>query len=133
MAEKDMRAFVISKLKTIDARAVENKCGIGTPDVNYADGWIELKWMKRWPKIRDSEPVLFPHFTAQQRLWARRRSERNGRVFLLAKIGQDWLLFTGAWAAEHFGKVGRDRLIADAIGHWHPHLDHKELIKCLRA
>lgn len=128
-----MRAFVISKLKTIDAKAVENKCGIGTPDVNYADGWIELKWMRRWPKIHDGQPVLFEHYTPQQRLWARRRAKRGGRVFLLVKIGRDWLLYTGAWAAEHFGRVGKNRLMGEAIGHWDTHLNHKELIACLRA
>lgn len=39
-SEKDMRKRVVSALKTLHAVSVENGVGAGTPDVNYAGGWL---------------------------------------------------------------------------------------------
>jgi len=125
---------VVRALRPLHAVAVENRVGPGTPDVNHSLGWMELKWRKTWPKIKPHEPVLFEHFTPQQRIWLRSRAERGGMVHLMAKIGQDWIVLDGAWAAEHFGRVGSEVLLQlNSAWRCHGKLDGKGLVSWLRA
>lgn len=112
MAEKTMRQNVIKALRELDAISVENPVYPGTPDVNYIDGWIELKWMRRWPENADRSPVLIPHFTPQQRVWLARRWRKGGNAFLLLQVGLEWLLFDGETAGKFVGKVTRPELMA---------------------
>lgn len=127
-----MRSRLVADLKRLDAMAVENPAKPGTPDINYCEGWIECKYLKHWPVIPDTNPVLFPHFTPQQRQWMKSRCDRGGNVYLMAKIGRDWLLFEGEWAWQHFGRAPRPSLLANAIRVWENGLKPKELIACLR-
>ena len=109
MSESAMRGKVVKALKNLDGFAVENPCLPGTPDLNYIDGWIELKWLARWP-VRAGSKVAIPHFTPQQRLFLRERWRKGGSVFLLLQVRTDWLLFTGPDAAEYVGRVPRAEL-----------------------
>jgi hypothetical protein len=127
MSEQTMRNRVVKALKPLDARSVENRVGPGTPDVNYIGGWVELKWMKRWPKNADTSPVLLDHFTPQQRAWLRLRWKRGGRAYLLLQVGKEWLLFEGPWAAANLGRVTRPELRKGAIGSWMNGLKAQEL------
>jgi hypothetical protein len=132
MSEKTQRQRIVKALKELDAFSVENPTYPGTPDVNYVEGWIELKCMKRWPENADTSPVLVPHFTPQQRVWLRRRAKRKGNVFLLFQVAQEWLLFKGDVAADHFGKATRPELIKLACAYWSKGLKNEELVKCLK-
>lgn len=118
-------------MKTLDAVSVENPVFPGTPDVNYIGGWIELKWLRDWPK-RDGE-VAIRHFTPQQRSWLKRRWLRGGNVFLLLQVGNEWLLFDGNIAAEHVGRVPRQVLQSLARRHWIEGLKDAELRAVLEA
>lgn len=131
MAESHMRGRVVRILRRHDAVAVENRVYPGTPDVNYIEGWVELKWLPRWPKGQD-EPVRVKHFTPQQRVWLRRRWRRGGRAYVLLQVAQDWLLFDGATAADNLGKVSRGRLFELALKTWRK-LDEEELRVWLTA
>lgn len=113
-----MRQRVVRALKGLDAWSVENPCRPGTPDVNYIEGWIELKWLAEWP-ARDSTVVQLPHFTPQQRLHLARRWEMGGNAYLLLQVSQDWLLFDGKEAARIVGRVPRAELEAAALAQWH--------------
>ena len=53
MSESRQRSTVIKALKTLDAMAVENRVKPGTPDVEFIGGWVELKYMSKWPKNTD--------------------------------------------------------------------------------
>ena len=130
MSEQTQRRNIIITLKPLDGVAVENSVGPGTPDVNYRDGWIELKWMRGWPKIPAHHPILIHHYTAQQRLWIRRRGRKGGKAFLLLQVGREWLLFKHE-EAYFVGKISRDELYKTAYKVWSNGLNKEEFISCL--
>lgn len=78
----------------------------GTPDVNYTNGWIELKYLKKWP-TNPQKVVKIDHFTPEQRLWLMRRTLAGGKAFLLIGVGRESLLFEGDVASEMIGKIPR--------------------------
>jgi hypothetical protein len=130
MSERGQRATVIKALKPIGGFAVENSVGPGTPDVSYIGGWIELKWLRDWPKRSDT-PVRFPHYTVKQRMWGQRYWDKGGCSWLLLQRRREWLLFTAPVAAEYVGNVPRGDLYEVAFQHWTEGLNAKELRNCL--
>ena len=131
MSEQGMRGRINKILKLQDAVSVENPAYPGTPDINYVEGWLELKWMKRWPKNCDKSPVLIEHFTPQQRAWLLRRWKRGGNAFLLLQVGREYLLFNGRIASEIVGRADRDTLRQNVVGHWMNGLNTEEFKRCL--
>lgn len=109
---------------------MENPVKPGTPDVNYREGWIELKWLRRWP-VRPDTVVAIDHFTIQQRRFLRDRWRRGGHAWLLLQVRRDWLLFPGPVAHDIVGRVTRDELNEKAHRHWTSGLADKELRRCL--
>lgn len=131
MSERDMRRNVMRRLRELDAKPVENPVWPGTPDVNYVEGWIELKWARAWPVNGNTSPVLIHHYTPQQRVWLARRWKAGGNSCLLLQVGKEWLLFTGEVAAVHVGRATRVELERLAVRHWRNGLITEELISCL--
>jgi hypothetical protein len=130
-----MRPRVIHALRRLDAIAVENPACPGTQDVNFAEGWVELKWLREWPKRADTI-VEIDHFTPQQRIRQMRRSRAKGNTWLLLQVRQEWLLFDGEVARLHVGKATRAQLIELAHRYWPAGLDDDELeqtVKHLRT
>ena len=125
-----MRQRVVRGLRTVHAVSVENPAGPGTPDVNYIEGWIELKQLPRWPRNPDAV-VACRHFRPGQRVWIKRRARAGGRVHVLLQVGSDWLLLPGREAAEELGRVPRGRLEEMAVQVWRGKMDMKELKRCL--
>ncbi len=131
MNEANVRAKIISILKPWDAVAVENAAGSGTPDVNYIEGWLELKWLPEWPK-RETTCVRVDKFTPQQRLWIERRARAGGKVSLILRVSKEWLLMDGLWAALHLGQKTRQELILAASGYWKNQLDSDQFLEILK-
>ena len=131
MSESGQRQRVIRTLKPLDAQAIENPIGPGTPDVNYIEGWIELKWLRQWPKRAESI-VRLSHFTTRQRRWLRNRFERGGNAWLLLQCQQEWLLFSGRDAHDYVGQVTRNGLYRYARMRWTRGLKDEELLECLK-
>ena len=78
MSEASQRRTVVRALSGLHAIPVENPVACpGTPDVNYVEGWIELKNLRSWPK-RAATIVRIEHFTEQQRRFLRRRCDYGG-------------------------------------------------------
>lgn len=130
MAESDLRRAVISALTHLDAVSVENSAYPGTPDVNYVEGWLELKWDREWPK-REETVFRIEHFTPQQRVFLRRRWHRGGNAYLLLQVGREYLLFDGATAQQWVGLVDRATLEKIALKVWHGGMDWLEFPKWL--
>lgn len=131
MAESDQRGRVNRALRSLDAIAVENKAYPGTPDVNYIGGFVELKWLRSWPRNCDESAVLIPHFTPQQRVWLKRRWRRGGRCWLLLQVRAEWLLFDGLTAGQAVGRISRPELVERAHRYWPGGLVDAELRECL--
>jgi len=133
VSEHDMRGKIIEVLRPLDAVSVENRCGPGTPDVNYIGGWMELKWLREWPK-RPETPVKLDHdLEPQQRAWLRRRRNRGGVAIVMLQCRREWLLFDGIVASDVIGLATRQGLIDAAIRYWPDGLVAEELIAELRA
>lgn len=122
-----MRQKVVKALKTLDAVSIENPVHPGTPDVNYTEGWLELKWARRWPK-NASTPLRMDHFTPQQKIWLQRRARKGGTAFLLLNVEQDWLLLTPNDASELLGSATRRELYEVAV--WRG--NGKSALPCLK-
>lgn len=88
----------------------------GIPDVNYRDGWVELKHVDDWPAR--GGPLKIKHFTKEQRSWLRQREACGGFAFLLLRVGQEWLLFRGTVAALSIGAATREQLYGVALARW---------------
>ena len=130
MSESDMRAKVIVALRSLDAVAVENPAYPGTPDVNYVEGWIELKWLRKWPV--NGGIVKIEHFSPQQKVWLVKRWSKGGNVFLLLQCKREWLLFDGLTAAQIVGNATREELFKRAVWSSTKGLQNKGIIECLR-
>ena len=131
MSESSMRQRLVAALRPLDAVPIENSLKAGTPDVNYINGWMELKWLRNWP-IRKGVVVL-PHFTLGQRLWLRRRGKRGGVAMLVLQVRKQWLFFD--W--EYSFYVGRTETRLDleehAVKHFPNGLKNEELVAWLRS
>ena len=130
MNEAQERSKVIGILKNLHPIAVENVTRAGTPDINYVYGWLELKYLREWPK-KARTIVQIPHYTREQRTWAIRRAVCGGRVHLLLRAEDDWLLLPQPWAAMYVGKVGKAALIEAAECYWLGRLGAQELLEWL--
>lgn len=129
--ERMMRKQVVEALRSLDAISIENGVGLGTPDVNYADGWLELKDVDAWPAHPET-PLALPHFTPQQRVWHLKRARAGGESYVLLKVGEDWALLDGRWAAQYLGKSTKEVIMTHAVRWWPFQLDGEGLCACLR-
>jgi hypothetical protein len=133
--ERTLRDSVCLALQPLNAIAVENPIIPGTPDVNYAEGWIELKSWEYWPK-RPTTTLIMDHWTPQQRVWHIRRSRVGGRTYVLLEIvqGHHYLLLEGGAAARILGKSTRSQLEQAALAVWGGKQEMKiGLLEVLRA
>lgn len=126
-----MRQVVIDALRGLDPISVENPAYPGTPDVNYVEGWIELKQAECWPPR--GGVLRIDHFTPQQRVWLMRRALKGGNVWLLLQVGKQWLLFSGKDGAKYVGNEPRETLEAVALKNWPDGLNKVELKEFLNA
>ena len=107
--EKNLNWRIQDAIKHRDPIRVENSVGDGTPDINYAEGWIESKQIPMWPKRTDST-VRVPHYRPAQRAWHVKRSKAGGLVHVVIQIGDDVLVFDGLTAARVLGHTTRRQM-----------------------
>jgi hypothetical protein len=131
MSEAVMRGRVVLALRELDAHAIENPIHPGTPDINYVEGWIELKWLRSWPKRADTV-IPLEHFTKQQRIWLLRRARYNGNVYLLLQVNREWLLIHGRRVA-HIGFLRKQELIGISEKYYPDGLDGSDLCDYLKG
>lgn len=117
MDESYLRQLIVKLLRPLDAISVENAARYGTPDINYIEGWIELKWKEKWP-VRANTPLRVESFTSQQRAWMIRRAQAGGNIHLLLRVGKEWLLLPPIWSAINLGSTPRSDIEAFALSRW---------------
>lgn len=117
-------------IASLDPVRIESPITSGIPDVNYKEGWVELKYADRWPPRKG--PLRVDHFTKEQRAFLVRRRRAGGRAFLLLKVGRDeWLLFDGLLAAAYLGKSTREELYQITVARWTRRPKPEEICRCL--
>ncbi len=132
MSESDLRRKLTNKLKCLDAVSVENSVRAGTPDVNYIEGWIELKWIRAWP-VRPETHVTIDHYTKIQRLWHKRRITRSGNCWLLLQCRLEYLLFSAEVAAQYLGTSTKQELINLTAKYWNKGMKWNEFADFLKS
>lgn len=130
--ENAFRPTVLQALKPLHGVFVENVMLAGTPDINYVEGWIELKWLEDWPK-KPQTPVRLPKFKRGQRIFLYKRCLAGGQAYLLLRVNLEWILLPGFWAATRLGTATRAEIIAAAWQHWPRRLMAAELVAFLRT
>ena len=129
--ESDASALLRKALKPLHGKRVENLLEKGTPDWNYANGWIELKSAEKWP-VRGGR-LKMRHYTPEQRIFQRKRG-KVGNVFMVWRIGTEWYLFDHDFAFYqlYLKGVTREEAIDSCIKCWlEGGLNGKELRACL--
>ena len=131
MSERDMRSKVTKALAPLGAIAVENPVHPGTPDVNFIEGWIELKWLRDWPKKPETLVRLDHPLMMQQRIWHIQRRMKGGQSWVLLQCKRQWFLFDGAIAAQQLGLCTQRELMVLAEHVMHNGLVAEELEECV--
>ena len=132
MSERHMRSRVLKWLRPLNGVPVENPAQPGTPDINYVEGWLELKQLHSWP--RDPLGIVrVPHFTPQQRNWLKLRRLKGGRAFLLLQVKEEWLLLDGEVASTELGRTSKGGLLLCSIKYWQKGPRAEELRAILAA
>lgn len=116
------------KLKGLDPVRIENRCESGTPDVNYVEGWIELK-IGCAPKRGGIFTI--EHYSPEQRVWAIRRALAGGRVWMFVKVSNEWILLKGEIAAKYLNYTTLEELKEKAVKVWKRKLNDYELREIL--
>lgn len=128
--EGAFRRWVVKALRPLDAFAVERVLvPEGFPDVCYADGLIELKWLPRWP-VRGGV-VKLDHFTNEQRILMRKRAKVGGQIWGLLLVGDEVLLFDGHTACRTWGRAETEDMRRLAHRRWDKP-NAKELLEAIK-
>ena len=106
MSEKNFWTLVRNNLP-LKMWRVENKVMKGMPDVHYLtngnSGWVELKYLNKWPKKRFNSGVKL-----NQVFWAKEYIKRKGKSWILIRIDRDFTaLVNGEHAMELYNRPSK--------------------------
>lgn len=90
---------------------------LGTPDVAYSHGFVELKNLDGFP-VRASTVVRIPHYTDNQRDWLLAHHRAGGLAWLVIQVEQEWFVFDAERAQEVGLTLTRQDWYNNANAHW---------------
>ena len=107
MSEQNFWTLLRSSLD-LKMYRIENKVIKGMPDVHFIkegnSGWIELKFMRSWPKKRMPTGLKL-----NQVMWLDEYAKNGGRCWILIRIGRDFIgLVNGEHAKRLYEKPSKD-------------------------
>lgn len=110
MSEKNFWTLLRNNLPLTMYR-VENRVAQGMPDVHYIregkSGWIELKYIDKWPKKR-----FVSGLRLNQAMWANKYISKEGKSWILIRVGRDFtVLVNGKFARDLFDRPSKKHLI----------------------
>ena len=92
----------------LDPHRVENVAGVGTPDVNYLIGNLELKWLQAWPRRPDTTVTIQSLADRPEQVaWLTRRWTSGGAAWIMLRVDRQLLLFAAPDARAV--RLGRTR------------------------
>ena len=101
MSEKNFWNLIRENLP-LRMHRVENSVMRGMPDVHYVgnghSGWIELKYLAKWPSKRFSSGLML-----NQMMWNTQYREEGGNSWVLIRIGKEFTALV-ADAESLYGK-----------------------------
>lgn len=136
MSEASMRSNLVKKLKSRHAVAIESPgTGIGIPDVNLVDGWIECKWMKSWPTRCEINPVRFLHpLSKEQQIWLWKREKAGGMALVCAQVSREWFFWSGYDMRKNkwWNNMTRSEMKENSVAYFRNGLDAEVLTKFIQ-
>ena len=110
MSEKNFWTLLRNNLPLTMYR-VENRVAQGMPDVHYikegSSGWIELKYIDKWPKKR-----FVSGLRLNQAMWANKYISKKGKSWILIRVGRDFtVLVNGEFAKDLFDRPSKKHLM----------------------
>jgi hypothetical protein len=129
-AESKLRTKVVKGLSTLKAFPVENSAHIGTPDIYFSEGWIEIKVVKEFPK-KETTPIRIDHFTATQREFLERHYRLKKNSFLFVQVEENFFLFDGFTASKEIGTLTKQGFYLKSMRVWNKKINFAELIKII--
>jgi hypothetical protein len=134
MSEAQMRRTLVKALKPLHAISIESPItGIGIPDINYAGGWIECKYMKNWPKGCMTNPVKFHHtLSKEQKIWLYKRAQTGELTLVAAQVARSWFFFCGMEMFTKWDTMSRPTMEEIALLHCPNGLQPRKLLDFLQ-
>lgn len=134
MSEKNFWRYVRNGMKNYwKAVRVESSTMSGISDIIYSmngdriRGFIELKYIKSWPK-RANTIIRISHFTPSQRLFLSSHEDSAGYCYIFLQVERDYLLFSASLdICTRLGSLCRRDLEKLAKKIWHDKINFAEL------
>lgn len=102
------------------ASRIESSAGNGIPDISFGvqgkNGWIELKYIREWPKRQDTK-VKLP-LRPEQKHWIKNRGQVSGDVWVLCRIHNEFFLLDYRLAMLAVEGWTKQEWIMNSVLHW---------------
>ena len=138
MTESGLWAYIKKGMLTSGwhVTRIESSAGNGVPDVSFGipekNGFIELKYIKEWPK-RESTKVKLP-LRPEQKHWLKARGQLSGNVWVICRI-EDYFYLLDYDSAIIACDVGwtQDEWKKHSNQYWWKSIDFKGLYIALKG
>ena len=132
MNESGVWKYVRDGMKNLwYATRIESSAGNGVPDLTFAlktgtCGWIELKYIRQWPK-RPTTKVKLP-LRPDQIAWLTLRGQYDKNLWVFVRIEDDFFLMDRDYALllAIIDGATKERWI-DEFLHWHKRVNWKQM------
>jgi len=116
------------------ATRIESNAGNGVPDVVFCvpniNGFMELKFIKEWPK-RPETKVKLP-LRPEQKLWVETRGKRGGNVWVFCRIENSMFLLDNTCSMSACDGWTKEEWFKHSNMNWQGRVNFDELYYTLK-